>query len=195
MQQRPSWLLNMFFHNRTTRECARRWRRSSGRGRSWSGSSGGSWRTWTTPPGTRPTSEIVSAGLFLLLWQLKWSLRTAAGICPISQLRLMKPLSWYTGQKNNNKKTLSAEMILLLFKNSDQILTQYCTFHSRKQSFITWTFALQKKHLKRQKLLDRSNQHFYFYYYYYFCFPLFLKIMANSGFLTKPLQYELAPKV
>lgn len=53
-----SRLLLFFFSVRTTRGWGERWRRSSERGRSWRGSSGEFWRTWTTRPGTRPTSEI-----------------------------------------------------------------------------------------------------------------------------------------
>lgn len=44
--------------SRTTSAWGGRWKRSSEQGKSWSGSSGGFWRTWTTPAGMRPTSEI-----------------------------------------------------------------------------------------------------------------------------------------
>lgn len=46
--------------SRTTSAWGGRWKRSSERGKSWSGSSGEFWRTWTTPAGMRPTSEISS---------------------------------------------------------------------------------------------------------------------------------------
>lgn len=47
-----------FHSSRTTSAWGGRWKRSSERGKSWSASSGESWRTWTTPAGMRPTSEI-----------------------------------------------------------------------------------------------------------------------------------------
>lgn len=52
----PLLSLSRFF--RTTRGWGGRWRRSSERGKSWRGLSGEFWRTWTTRPGTRRTSEI-----------------------------------------------------------------------------------------------------------------------------------------
>lgn len=48
--------------SRTTSAWGGRWKRSSEREKSWSGSSGGFWRTWTTPAGMRPTSEYLSQG-------------------------------------------------------------------------------------------------------------------------------------
>lgn len=48
--------------SRTTSAWGARWKRSSARGKSWSGSSGEFWRRWTTPAGMRPTSEI---GIYL----------------------------------------------------------------------------------------------------------------------------------
>lgn len=44
--------------SRTTRGWRGRWRRSSERGKSWRGSLGEFWRTWTTQHGMRLTSEI-----------------------------------------------------------------------------------------------------------------------------------------
>lgn len=44
--------------SRTTSAWGGLWKRSNERGKSWNGSLGGCWRTWTTPAGMRPTSEI-----------------------------------------------------------------------------------------------------------------------------------------
>lgn len=51
-------LLSLSRFVRTTRGWGGRWRRSSERGKSWRGLSGEFWRTWTTRPGTRRTSEV-----------------------------------------------------------------------------------------------------------------------------------------
>lgn len=139
------WFVNKSFCRRTTRGCARRWRRSSERGRSWSGSSGGSWRTSTTPPGTRPTSEI------------GWTSWSAGGSHPTTgaaEAHEVAQLDDGTKKKKNH--------LPKLFCSFQKTVTKYWLniVHSTGDNnvfFINLTFCSADETFKKQKLLDRSN--------------------------------------
>lgn len=135
------WFVNKSFCRRTTRGCARRWRRSSERGRSWSGSSGGSWRTSTTPPGTRPTSEI------------GWTSWSAGGSHPTTGAAEAHEVAQL--DDGTKKKKITCQNYFAPFKrrwpNTDSIL--YIPLETTMFFLLTWLFAVQMKHLKSRNYL------------------------------------------
>lgn len=163
---------------RTTRGWRERWRRSSGRGRSWRGSSGEFWRTWTTRPGMRPTSEI--SVCLIVVKETKQTCEVLFNLCEqkLPTLHSSYSDSEWTFMRNQtpDRAEVPSQLTVMLWGQSagrhDEIISyhvlltsfetvtnyfvfphllQYCTFHTTQQSLFNKLFYCIKKHIFRSR--------------------------------------------